>query len=108
MPVDNPNVVDLIIHDPASGEFALIMVADWDWAVEPELRLELLRRKIENYLAFAQDGDLVAQYPQAEGQPVRLQLDTVHPLSPAAAELVAGWRGRLIEQWIPFDVNQLG
>jgi|SRR6185437_16713534 len=108
MAVDNPNVVDLITHDPATGEFDLIMVADWDWTDEPELRLAQLAHKIENYLGFALDGGLIAQYPQADGAPLRLQLDTVHPLSPAAAELVADWRRRLIDQRISFRVNQLG
>jgi len=108
MTVDNPNVVDLITHDPAAGEFVLIMVAEWDWAAAPETRLAQLAHKIENYLIFILDGGLVGQYPQAEGATVRLQLDTVHPLDPAATELVADWRRRLIEQWIEFRVNQIG
>lgn len=108
MTVDNPNVVDLITHNPATGEYVLIMVAEWDWASEPEARLSQLEHKIENYLIFALNGGLVAQYPQAEGRPVRLQLDTVRPLIPAAAELIADWQRRLIEQRIEFRVNQLG
>jgi hypothetical protein len=108
MTVDNPNVVDLITHDPATGEFTLIMVAEWDWAADPETRLVQLAHKIENYLIFTLDGGLVAQYPQAEGATVRLQLDTLHPLDPAAAELVTDWRRRLIEHRIEFRVNQLG
>ena len=108
MPVDNPNVVDLITHNPDTGEYVLIMVAEWDWADEPEARLAQLEHKIENYLIFALNGGLAAQYPDAEGEPVRLRLDTVHPLDQAASELVTRWRQRLFEQRIGFDVCQLG
>jgi hypothetical protein len=108
MTVDNPNVVDLITHNPATGEYVLIMVAEWDWTSEPEARLAQLAHKIENYLIFALNGGLAAQYPLAEGRPVRLQLDTVHPLVPAGAELIADRQRRLIEQRIEFRVNQLG
>ena len=108
MPIDNPNVVDLITHNPATGEYALIMVAEWDWANEPEARLAQLEHKIENYIIFALNGGLAAQYPAAEGRPVRLQLDTIYPLDQAATELVTHWRGRLIEQRIGFDVCRLG
>jgi len=108
MPIDNPKVVDLITHNPTTGEYVLVMVAEWDWASEPEARLAQLEHKIENYLIFALNGGLAAQYPAAEGQPVRLRLDTVYPLDQAAADLVAHWQERLIEQRIGFDVYQLG
>lgn len=104
--LDQPNVVDLVTHDPASGEFALIMIQTQPWSNEPG-ELQKLREKINNYAAFARGGDLVSKFPEAAGKPVRIQLDCNTAPSGRVADLVNLAVDRLQQSGLRFVVNIL-
>ncbi len=78
--VSNPKVIDLIAQSPA-GDMCLIMVQDKDWDGSEERLLEL-QAKVNAYLAYALDGQLCAQYPQARGKRVRIELHCDDPPDP--------------------------
>jgi hypothetical protein len=63
-----------MIHDPATDEVILIMVEPRPWDGS-ELRLFQLQEKVNAYLSFALDGEMLEAYPALEGKPLRIQLD---------------------------------
>lgn len=104
--IANPNVMDLVTHDPKSDEYALIIVETRKWDEIPQL-LEQLQEKINNYFHFALDGELIKRFPEAVGKPVRIQLDCAMPPSGKTAELVARVKQELGEKGIRFVINVL-
>lgn len=71
--IEYPSSVDVITQTP-TGEWKLIIVEDGAWDGSPE-RLSKLQQKLNNYLSFALDGQLVRLYPEAQGHKVAIQID---------------------------------
>jgi hypothetical protein len=103
----NAAVIDLVTHDPASDEYALIMVETRPWDGSEERREEL-QDKINNYLSFALDGQMSKLYPASRGKPLRLQLDCASPLDPTTAEFIDQVSEQLRSEGIRFLVNLIG
>lgn len=106
MPVSDPNSVDLVTRDPRSGEVALIMVEDRPWDGS-EARMAEVQAKANAYLAFALDGQLPRAFPEARGQPLRVQLDCVTEPDPATAEFLAALGAAVEGEGVRFVVNVL-
>lgn len=104
--IHDTSVIDLVTHDPASDEYALIMTETRPWTDSPE-QLSQLREKINNYAMFAIDEGMTRTYPQAAGKPLRIQLDCADPPSTEAATLIEQARRRLADYKIRFVVNVL-
>jgi hypothetical protein len=104
--VQNPTIIDLVTYDSKSGEFALIMTETRPWDGSADRVLEL-QEKINNYLAFALDGQLERQHPGSVGKPIRLQLDCVGPPDPETGHFINLVREKLRGEGIRFVVNVL-
>lgn len=102
--VKDSNAIDIVTHDPATDEIVVIMIEDRAWSVDPEQPDQLLK-KINTYLHFVEDGDLLQHFPQAIGQPVRLQLDCNAPPVGEAKQLVEEAQRVLLSRGIKFAVN---
>src|SRR5579871_1356655 len=74
--VEHPHVIDIIRQDGQTGEVTLIMTESRPWD-GTELRLFQLQEKINAYLSFALDGEMVEVYPQFANRKLRLRLDCV-------------------------------
>lgn len=72
--IEQTDVIDVIAHDPATDVVTLIMRESRPWDGSDQ-QLFQLQEKINTYLSFALDGEMVEAYPQFTGKPVRLQLD---------------------------------
>ncbi|WP_331271256.1 DUF6572 domain-containing protein [Arthrobacter sp. 135MFCol5.1] len=105
--IHEPNVIDLVTHDPVRDEYKLIMVEDRPWAGAPG-QLEQLREKINNYAMFVLDEGLLRSYPEAAGHPVCIQLDCVSTPIAEIQELIDLASERLRDYGIRFAVNHLG
>ncbi|WP_368665759.1 DUF6572 domain-containing protein [Pseudarthrobacter sp. AG30] len=105
--IQEPNVIDLVTHDPVRDEYKLIMVEDRPWAGAPG-QLEQLREKINNYAMFVLDEGLLRSYPEAAGHPVCIQLDCVSTPTAEIQELIDLASERLRDYGIRFAVNQVG
>ena len=105
--VHEPNVIDLVTHDPTTGEYALIMVEERPWTDSPE-QLAQLGEKINNYAMFALDEGMLRAYPQSAGHPLRVQLDCANTPTSKAQELIDLATERLLCFRIRFVVNLLG
>jgi hypothetical protein len=84
--ISNPSVVDVVTVDPKSDEYAMIMIATEPWSDKMVLALQA---KTQTYLSFVEAGELIKQYPAANGKTLRFQLDTSYELSASAAKFVA-------------------
>src|SRR5688500_979963 len=68
------NVIDLIAQNAKTGDVELVMTQTDEWNGSDE-QIFLLQEKINAYLSFALDGEMVEAYPQFIGKPLRLRLD---------------------------------
>jgi hypothetical protein len=104
--VRDTNMIDLVTHDPASDEYALIMTETRPWSDSAE-QLAQLREKINTYARFVLDEGMTQTYPQSAGKPIRFQLDCGAPPSAQAAALIEKACRRLKHHKIRFVVNIL-
>jgi hypothetical protein len=65
-----PTKIDLVA-EAADGTIELIIIGDRQWT-GTDAQLESFQDKIQTYVSFALDGQLVAQFPEAEGRPWRI------------------------------------
>jgi hypothetical protein len=70
--VQYPEIIDKVIQDK-DGSVQLVMREDRPWDGS-EQRVSELRKKINNYAAFARQGQLATDYPDLAGKPVSFQL----------------------------------
>ena len=104
--IHEPNVIDLVTHDPVQDEYKLIMVEERPWTGAAE-QLEQLREKINNYAMFVLDEGLLHSYPDAAGRPVCIQLDCVSTAPAEIQELIDLASEGLRQYGIRFAVNRL-
>ena len=78
MPVSDPDVIDLVAHDPKTDTVLLVMVEVRPWGTRGELLPEL-QAKIAAYLTFALDGGLQENYPHLVGKPIVFELSSAEP-----------------------------
>jgi hypothetical protein len=74
--VENPDIIDLITSDGATGEVVLVILENRMWGAAPQ-QLAEHDEKLNRYMIYILDGHLARQYPQYIGKPVRIQLDCV-------------------------------
>jgi hypothetical protein len=86
--VENPQVLDLITTDAASGDVLLVMIERRPWGAHPQ-QLKQIEEKINRYMAYALDGFLAEHHPQYEGRRVRLRLDCAEAPTGEAERFVA-------------------
>lgn len=104
--IHEPNVIDLVTHDPSSDEYKLIMIEERAWSDAPE-HLGQLSEKINNYAMFVLDEGLLRAYPETAGHSVCIQLDCATTPTAQAQELIDLASERLLDYGIRFTVNLL-
>ena len=72
--IADTNVIDVIMQDPRTGTIVLIMVETRRWEGSKTQLFELAE-KIQTYVSFAVDGQLVEMHPEAKGKKVRFAVD---------------------------------
>ena len=78
---------------------------DWDGSEE---RIFQLQEKINAYLSFALDGEMLDAFPHLAGKPVRLQLDCATPPDAMTGEFIARVREQIGFQEMKFAVRVVG
>ncbi|MEI8342636.1 MAG: DUF6572 domain-containing protein [Verrucomicrobiota bacterium] len=104
MPIENINVIDLIAHDPATDEVALVMTEPRPW-FGSDAQLFQFQEKLNTYLSFALDGEMLEAYPQFEGKKVRLQLECQAKPDPRTQEFISVVQRQISFQEIKFEVK---
>lgn len=104
--VRDPEVIDVVAQD-ADGTVVMAMVEDRPWGDDPEQERQL-REKINTYAGFVLDGSLVRDYPETQGQPVRVQLDCVEQPTGRIAVVTDHAATELVKLDIGFTVRVRG
>lgn len=85
MSIDQLDKIDLFITDKEKTYVLLVITDHLDWKDFDEGdHLELLQDKINAYLHFVEDGELVKTRPDLEGLPITIQVDAKYPPSDKA------------------------
>lgn len=100
----HPDVVDLVTHDHDKENWKLIVVETeaWDGSVD---RLLQLQGKLNNYLAFALDGQMHRLYPESIEKHVAIQLDCYEEPDQRTVEFLETAKQRVAEEGIGLYVN---
>lgn len=104
MPIENINIIDLIAHDPATDEIVLVMSEPRPWSGS-DAQLFEFQEKLNTYLSFVLDGEMIEMYPQFSGKKVRLQLECGSQPDARTGDFIAMARRQISFQEIRFEVN---
>jgi hypothetical protein len=81
--IENARMLDVVTTN--DQEIILVMVAAQPWTDDRVFDVQL---KVKTYLTYIDSGQLLKDFPEAVGRTIRVQLDTVHPLSPLAKRFI--------------------
>jgi len=102
--LDQSNVVDAIGIDDSSGRVILVIRHDapWDGAAP---QLYLLQEKLNAYLSFALDGEMLEAYPHFANRPIGIRIDTTSNPDPRTLHLLAHVRRQIQFQDITLEIR---
>jgi hypothetical protein len=107
MGLEHTGVIDFIGFDAPSGEVLAVMVEKRPWT-NPELQLFQLQEKLNAYLSFILDGEMLEAYPQFSDKPVRLRLECATAPGPEYLHFLQIVRDQIALQDIAFEVSVVG
>lgn len=105
--VEHAHVIDLIADDARTGEAVLIMLEPRPWD-GTEQRLFQLQEKINAYLSFALDGEMLESYPALATRSLRIQVDCVTMPGEDVVDFLSVVREQIGFQGINFEVRVMG
>jgi hypothetical protein len=96
-------VIDVIAHDPKTGEVVLVMSEPNEWDSSDEQLLSLQER-FNAYVSFLLDGEMAEAHPELVGKPTRIELRCAHMPDVRALELLGLIHDQLAFQEIKMEV----
>src|SRR5438874_11355476 len=96
-------VIDVIAHDPKTGEVVLVMNEPNEWDGSDEHLLSLQER-FNAYVSFLLDGEIAEAHPELAGKPTRIELRCAHMPDGRALELLGHIHDQLAFQEITLEV----
>lgn len=87
MGLDNERVIDYVSFEQKTDTVVLTLCDAWDWEDEMA-HLLALQNKLNTYFEFIESGQLLETEPLAALREVRIDIYTMHPLTPLGHELV--------------------
>ena len=96
-------VIDVIAHDPKTGEIVLVMNEPNEWSGSDEQLLELQER-FNAYVSFLLDGEMVEAHPELVGKPARIELRCAHIPDTRTLELLGMIHDHLAFQELKLEV----
>jgi hypothetical protein len=106
MSIHETNTIDLITQRHDSDEVALIMVEGDGWK-DIQKALMQVQLKLNAYLAYALDGQLVADYPDLKNKRIRIQLDTTSVPPIEVTRMIRKMEDACVAFGVTFIVNVL-
>jgi hypothetical protein len=101
--LDRSGVIDVIAHDPKTGEVVLVMNEPNEWDGSDE-QLLMLQERFNVYVSFLLDGELMEAHPELVGRPARIQLRCAQMPDARALELLGLIHDQLALQEIKLEV----
>jgi hypothetical protein len=96
-------VIDVIAHDPKTGEVVLVMSWPNEWNGSDE-QLLALQERFNAYVSFLLDGEMAEAHPELVGKPARIELRCTHMPDTRALELLGLIHDQLAFQEIKMEV----
>ena len=100
---DRTGVIDVIAHDPKTGEVVLVMNEPGEWSGSDE-QLLALQERFNTYVSFLLDGEMAEAHPELAAKPARIELRCVHMPDTRALELIGLIHDQLAFQEIKMEV----
>jgi hypothetical protein len=97
------SVIDVIAHDPKTGQVVLVMNEPNDWDGSDEQLLDLQER-FNAYVSFVLDGEMAEAHPELAGKPTRIELRCLHMPDARVLELLGHIHDQLAFQEIKLEV----
>jgi hypothetical protein len=97
------DVIDVIAHDPQTGEVVLVMNQPDEWHGSDE-QLFSLQERFNAYVSFLLDGEMAEAHPEFTGKPMRIELRCAHMPDPRALELLGQIHDQLAFREIRLEV----
>jgi hypothetical protein len=97
------DMIDVIAHDPKTGEVVLVMSEPNEWDGSDD-RLLSLQERFNTYVSFLLDGEMAEAHPEFAGRPTRIELRCAHMPDPRALELLGLIHDQLAFQEIRMEV----
>jgi hypothetical protein len=97
------SVIDVIAHDPKTGEAVLVMNEPNEWDGSDEQLLSLQER-CNAYVSFLLDGEMESGHPELAGKPARIEVRCTHMPDARAIELLGLIHDQLAFQDIKLEV----
>ena len=96
-------MIDVVAHDPKTGEVVLVMNEPDEWTGSDEQLLDLQER-FNGYVSFLLDGEMGEAHPELAGKPARIELRCAHMPDKRALELLSLIHDQLAFQQIKLEV----
>ena len=96
-------VIDVIAHEPKTGEVVLVMNEPNEWDGSDKQLLELQDR-FNAYVSFLLDGEMTEAHPEFVGKPARIELRCANIPDSRALELLGLIHDQLAFQEIEMEV----
>ena len=100
---DRVGLIDVIAHDPKTGQVVLVMNEPNEWDGSDEQLLSLQER-FNAYVSFLLDGEMAEAHPELAGKPTRIELRCAHIPDTRALELLGHIHDQLAFQEIRLAV----
>ena len=97
------SVIDVIAHNPKTGEIVLVMNEPDEWDGSDEQLLSLQER-FNAYVSFLLDGEMAEAHPEFADKPARIELRCTHLPDTRALELLGLIHDQLAFQDIGLEV----
>ena len=97
------SVIDVIAHDPKTGQVVLVMNEPNEWDGSDEQLLSLQER-FNAYVSFLLDGEMTEAHPEFAGKPARIELRCAHMPETRVLELLGLIHDQLAFQDIKLEV----
>jgi Family of unknown function (DUF6572) len=96
-------VIDVVAHDPKTGEAILVMNEPNEWDGSDE-QLFSLQERFNAYVSFLLDGEMAEAHPELAGKPARIELRCAHMPDARTLELLGLIHDQLAFQDIKMEV----
>lgn len=87
MSITEFNKVDFVSHDKATHTITMIISDHLDWQ-DKKMHLRAIQSKVYCYLDYVEGGQLITDYPDAEGARLVIELVCKHDMSELGSQLI--------------------
>ena len=105
--VAHPGVIDFLAFDSKLDEVLMLIVESRPWTGGEQQHFQL-QEKLNAYLSFILDGEMLEAYPDFNGKNIRIRLECNTPPTPELIIFLQVVYDQLALQGVAFEVEAMG